>query len=227
MCPDSMLRRSAAWSTTKPRDRFRNSDRGRIAANSASPKKPRLPARPSTCRVTVSTDLQQLVQGGAAPRVAERELVGGVVEVHGHAEVLGQHRQLGADVAVADDAQLAAAHLVAARPRTCPTCPACICAFFSVSRRAMRDDLGQRQLDHAAGVGERRVEHRDAAPARRGQVDLVGADAEGADRHQIRGRGQHALGDLGLGPDAEQVHAGDAPRSARPRPSARASVSTW
>ena len=62
MCPDSMLRRSAAWSTTKPRDRFRNSDRGRIVANSAAPKKPWLPSRPSTCRVTASTDSSSSVR---------------------------------------------------------------------------------------------------------------------------------------------------------------------
>src|SRR6202012_4395615 len=55
--------------------------------------------------------LEELGQGGAAARVAQRQLVGDVVEVHRHAQVLGQHRQLGADVAVADDAELAPAHL--------------------------------------------------------------------------------------------------------------------
>ena len=73
MCPEVMLRRSAAWSTTKPRDRFRNSDRGRIAANSAAPKKPRLPSRPSTCSVTVSTDSSSSVrveQRRALPRAS-------------------------------------------------------------------------------------------------------------------------------------------------------------
>ena len=56
MCPDSMCLRSAAWSTTNPRDRLRNSDLGFIRANSSSPKNPWLPARPSTWMVTVSTD---------------------------------------------------------------------------------------------------------------------------------------------------------------------------
>ena len=51
-----------------------------------------------------------------------------------------------------------------------------------------RDDLGERQLDDAAGVGERRVEHRDAAGRGGGQVDLVGADAERADRHAAAAR---------------------------------------
>ena len=129
--------------------------------------------------------LQQLGQGGAAARVAERELVGDVVEVHGHAEVLRQHRQLGADVAVADDAELAPAHLVAAGRGLVPLA----LVHLGVLLRqppGHGDDLGQRELDHAAGVGERRVEHRDAAPARGGHVDLVDADAEGADRDQVR-----------------------------------------
>ena len=40
----------------------------------------------------------------------------------------------------------------------------------------------------------------------RAQVDLVGADAEAADRQQVRGSVEHLLGDLGVGPDAEQGH---------------------
>jgi hypothetical protein len=149
---------------------------------------------------------QQLGQGRAAPRVAERELVGDVVEVHRHAQVLGQHGQLGADVAVADDAELAAAHLVAAGGRLVPVAG----VHLGVLHRQPAghgDDLGQRELDHAARVGERGVEHRDPAPARRGQVDLVHADAERADRDQVRGLVQDPRGDLGAGSQAKQVHA--------------------
>ena len=47
-------------------------------------------------------------------RVAESELVVRVVEDDLHAEVLGQHRKLRADVAVADDAQRQTANLVRA-----------------------------------------------------------------------------------------------------------------
>ena len=115
-------------------------------------------------------------------------------------------RQLGADVAVADDAERAAAHLVGALGGLVP--------HAVVHQRVLlrqppgeRDDLGDRQLDDGAGVGERRVEHRDAAPGRGGQVDLVRADAERADGEQV-GRGlEHALGDMGLGADAKQADA--------------------
>jgi len=71
-----------------------------------------------------------------------------------------------------------------------------------------RDDLGQGQLDHAARIRVRGVEHGDAAGRGARQVDLVGADAERPDREQIGGSGEHGLGDPGLGPDAEQRHAG-------------------
>jgi hypothetical protein len=169
--------------------------------------------------------LEQLVQRGAAPRVADGQLVRHVVEVDGHAQVLGQHGQLGADVAVADDAEPAAAHLVAAGRRLVPRPRVHLRVLLRQPPRH-RDDLGQRELDDAAGVGERRVEHRDAAPARGGQVDLVDPDAERADRGQLRRGRQDALGDLRPRPDAQQAHAAMASMSSS-SPSARGRVSTW
>ncbi len=49
------------------------------------------------------------------------------------------------------------------------------------------DDLGQHQFGDAAGVGERRVEDRNAAVLRGVEIHLVGADAEAADADQARG----------------------------------------
>src|SRR6266550_1665345 len=145
----------------------------------------------------------QVAEGLAAVRVTEREPVGGVEEQHAHAEILGQHRQLRADVAVADDAQRATAYLVRAVGRLVPDAR----MHQGVLVReppGQRDDLGDRELDHAAGVGERRVEDGDAPLRGCLQVDLVGADAERADREQL-GRGvQDALRDVRLGADAQQ-----------------------
>src|SRR5208337_5046462 len=45
--------------------------------------------------------------------------------------------------------------------------------------------------------------------ARGGQVDLVDADAEGADGDQLRRRLQQALRDLRTRPDAQQAHVAD------------------
>ena len=134
MWPVSMPRR-AVWSTTKPRDRLRNRLRGCMAANSASPNRPLLPAA-----IHVQGDdiyrLEQFSEGAAAARVTERELVGDVVEVHRHAQVFRQNRQLGADVAIAHDPEL--------RPRISwlpeadlSHTPAYIFALFSGSRRAI------------------------------------------------------------------------------------------
>src|SRR3546814_9897731 len=57
---------------------------------------------------------EQVVQAGRRARVAQRELGLDVVEQHVHAQRFGEHADLGADVAVADDADGLAARLVAA-----------------------------------------------------------------------------------------------------------------
>ena len=54
---------------------------------------------------------QQLVQAADLHRVAQRQLGHGVVEEHLHAQGLGEYRELGADRAVADDAELLATDL--------------------------------------------------------------------------------------------------------------------
>jgi hypothetical protein len=72
-----------------------------------------------------------------------------------------------------------------------------------------RDDLGDHEFDHAACVGERRVEDGDPVFDRGAHVDLVGADAECADRDQVGCGGEHPCRDVGLGPDAEQRDTGE------------------
>ena len=78
---------------------------------------------------------QQRLERRHPAGVAVRQPVGGVEEDHPQAERLGDVGQLGADVAVADDAEGAAADLVAAGA-TCPTRPRASRAVFSGSRRA-------------------------------------------------------------------------------------------
>ena len=117
---------------------------------------------------------------------------------------LGQHGELAADVAVADDAEGAAAYLMAAGRRLVPNT---LMHQRVLDRQPAgeRDEFGDGELDDAAGVGERGVEDGDAGGARRAQVDLIGPDAEGADRQQVGGALENLGGDVGLGPDAEQV----------------------
>ena len=72
-CPETRWRRSASWSITKPRHRFRNSAPGRIRLNSFSPNSELLDGRPSTCKVTISEisrSSSRLTQRRAFPSVS-------------------------------------------------------------------------------------------------------------------------------------------------------------
>ena len=138
-----------------------------------------------------------------APRVAERHDLGDVVVEDLHAHRLGEHRELRADVAVADDAERLAADLAAALRALAPA--ARVEDAVALERAAHEhDDLADRELDHAARVRVRRVEDGDATRGGGGEVDLLGADAEAADREEAvrggEGGGRHA----GLRADAEE-----------------------
>src|SRR5690606_1883386 len=115
---------------------------------------------------------------------------------------------LGADVAVADDAQGLAAHLVAAGGRLAPATAVALGVLLRDAAH-QHDRLGHHQLGDAAGVGVGRVEHRDAGQLRRLEVDLVGADAEAADGDQLARLRNHLGGDLGTRADADDVRARD------------------
>ncbi|KAG1468963.1 hypothetical protein G6F57_012377 [Rhizopus arrhizus] len=152
---------------------------------------------------------EQIVQAGRGPGIAQRQLGFHVVEDHLHAQRFGQYADLGADVAVADDAQRLTAYFVAAAGRLRP---AAAMAFGVLLRDAtgQHDRLGDHQLGHAAGVGIGGVEYRDAGQLGRVQVDLVGADAEAAHCDQPLGLGQHLGAELGTRADADDVRLGDA-----------------
>ena len=68
-------------------------------------------------------------------------------------------------------------------------------------------DFGQHQLSHAARVGERRVEHRNAQAHGGSQIDLVGTNAKAADGRKLRGLLQHRSRELGARADADKVRA--------------------
>ncbi len=161
---------------------------------------------------------QQLVEGVHPTGVAVGEPVGGVEEDDPQPERLGDVGELGADVAVPDDAERAAADLVAAGRRLVPDARVHLQRLLRQPPR-QRDDLADDELDDAARVGVRRVEDRDAPLRGRGEVDLVGADAEAADRQQVRRPVEHRLGDRRVGADAEQRDPRAAPPAGRPRSS--------
>ena len=151
---------------------------------------------------------QQLVEVDRSTRVAERELGLDVVEQHLHAQCFGQHADLGADVAVTDDAQGLAARLVAARRRLAPAAAVALRGLLRDPAQ-QHDGFRQHQFGDAAGIGIGRVEYRDAGQLGGFEVDLVGADAEAADRQQAPGLGQHLGGQLGARADADEMRIGD------------------
>ena len=128
--------------------------------------------------------LQQFIECLAATSVAKRQFVGDVVEVDPHAERLGNHRQLAAYVAVADNAEGSPSYLVRALGRLVPDAGVHLRVLVGEMPRE-RDDLGDHEFHHAPRVGEGRVEDGNAARGGGGEVDLVSPDAEGTDCLQV------------------------------------------
>ena len=149
---------------------------------------------------------EQLLQRPDRAGVAVSGPVGGVVEDDVQADGLGDVAQLRADVAVTDDAQGAAAHLVAALGGLVPD-PVVHALGLLGQPAGQGDQLAQHDLDHAAGVGEGGVEDGHAAGCGCAQVDLVRADAEAAHADEVLRRRQNTFGDLGVRTDAEQPDA--------------------
>mmetsp|Transcript_2767 Transcript_2767/g.7745 ORF Transcript_2767/g.7745 Transcript_2767/m.7745 type:complete len:439 (-) Transcript_2767:31-1347(-) len=151
---------------------------------------------------------EELLHGGHLRRVAHGQLGDDVVVDHLHAHGLRAHRQLRADVAVADEAEGLAADLEAAHRLLEPG--AAMHGGRAVADLAgQADDVPDDELRHAAGVREGGVEDRDALRLRGLQIDLVGADAEAAHRQHLVHRRDDLRGDLGLAADAEDVQALD------------------
>ncbi len=183
-CPDSMWARSDPWSTTKPRLRLRNNDPSRIGRELG------LPEQPTIVGPAVDMQGHDVCPGRAAP---PRSRTGGRCR----GPVGPRCRRTTPTFPGSPPAPTVATRCCRSRrcpgagpgPRGLPTAdldqmPACMSPVLLGEAAGQRDDLGDHQLHHAAGVGEGGVEHRHAPPGRGGQVDLVGADAERPDRQQ-------------------------------------------
>jgi len=151
---------------------------------------------------------EQVVQVADLRGVAQRQLGHHVVEADLHAERFGEYRELGADRAVADDAELLAADLEGVRRALDPA--AAVAGSVLLGDAAQQQDgFGEHQFGHRASVRVGRVEHCDTALAGGVQVDLVGADAEAADRHQFLRAIEDFFGQLGARADADEVGVSD------------------
>jgi hypothetical protein len=151
---------------------------------------------------------EKLGKRAAVFGIAEDELDVEVVEVDVHTEGFGEHGKLGANFSIADNAQLFAANFVAASGGFVP---GAAMEFLTLGEDAAREEknFAENDFHHAARAAVRRVENGDAGAGAGGQVDLVGADAEGADGDEFRGRGEDLGSDVRLGANAENGHAGE------------------
>ncbi len=68
-----------------------------------------------------------------------------------------------------------------------------------------QQQLAQHHFGHGSGIGEGGVEDRNTAFGRRFQINLVGADAEAAHRHQFFCGGEHLFGQMRTRSDADEV----------------------
>ncbi len=126
---------------------------------------------------------QQLVQGRGRLGVAVAKLVGVIVEDDPHTHRFREIGKLRADIAVTNDAERLAANLEAVIGRLVPA-PLMGGIGPSDDPAKQEDDLADHQFRHAAGIGERRIEDRNAAAARGIDIHLVGADTEATDCDQ-------------------------------------------
>src|SRR5690554_6100538 len=153
-------------------------------------------------------NVQQFLQRAHLRGVTDRQLGNHVVEIHVHAQALGQDTELGADVAVSDDTQLLATDFVAVLGGLDPLTPMRLGALLGHATQ-QQDGLGQNQLGYGTGVGERCVENGNTTAGCSLQVYLVGANAETAHSHQLLGGFKYFLGQLGARPDTDEVRIGN------------------
>ena len=133
---------------------------------------------------------QQRLQRRQRLGITQRQLGFNIVEQHSHPQRLSQYPDLGADMPIADNTQALAPRLVRTGGSLHPT--ATMSGGIALRDAAQQqDNLGQRQLGHAAGIGKWRIEHRNATPLGHGQIDLIGANAKAANPNQPRSVLQH------------------------------------
>ncbi|SAJ27361.1 Uncharacterised protein [Enterobacter cloacae] len=148
--------------------------------------------------------IQQIREMLHLRRVTQRQLAFDIVEKHVHAEGFRQNTELRTDVAVTDNPELFTTRFERARSQLIPHAA----VRFSVSfRNAAKEQqqLANHQLRHGTGVRERRVKDRDTAFGGGIQINLVGADAETANRHQLFRRSNNVFSQLGTGSQANEM----------------------
>src|SRR5476649_1214748 len=162
-------------------------------------------------RYVKGDDIRQAQQFGQARNlsgVAQWQLGQGVVEEHLHAQAFCQDGKLSTDRSVADDAQFLAADFEGVGSALDPATTVAGSVLLRDAAQ-QQDGFCQHQFGHRTGVGVRCVEHRNTALAGSVQVNLVGPDAEAADRDQFLGVVEQLFSQLGAGANTDEVSVGD------------------
>ena len=197
MCPDSMCSRSASWSTTKPRDRLRN------RRPRPHPGELLLAEEAGVARPAVDVEGHDVGLG--------EQLVAGW-RSGGRCRGRACRRCRRRAPSCRAPRRPPRAGCRCCRSRRCRACgrgprggPRPTCPRRRRASRVLlgqpagqRDDLGDGQLDDAAGVGERRVEHGDARLGGRGRGRSGWCRCRTRRRRAGRGPPRGPAGDLGL-----------------------------
>ncbi|MNH32356.1 hypothetical protein D3C79_927930 [compost metagenome] len=111
---------------------------------------------------------------------------------------------MGADMAVANNPQLLAARFKRADGQLLPFAT----VRFGVGGRNAaqhQQQFAQHHFSHGSGIRERCVKHRDAAFGRRLQINLVSANTETANRHQLLCGSENFFGQICARSDTDEV----------------------
>src|ERR1700685_957452 len=124
-------------------------------------------------------------------------------------ERFGENSDLAANPTIPDDAETLPPYLERSRSRLLPMLSVHLPRVITQMARE-HDHFRDDHFRNAAGVGKGSVEDGNAPAVCAFEVDLIGADAEAADRQQPSARRQHGVGDARLASNAEQMHVLDA-----------------
>ena len=151
---------------------------------------------------------EQFIQCGQLHGITQGELVLDIVVEHLHADAFGNDGELGADMAIADDPQALATGFHRVVGTLVPLATVCL-GILGRDTAQQQQNFAQYQLGNATGVGEGGIEYRNTTGFGGLQINLIGADAKTADRHQLLGGIQHFCGQVGTGADTDEVNITD------------------
>ncbi len=147
---------------------------------------------------------QQLAELVNLSGIAQRQFILDIVKIDVHAQAFRQHAKLHTDVAIADDAELFAARFIGANRQLVPDTAVRLGVRFRNTAQ-QQQQLADHQFCNRSGIRERCIKHRNTALRRSVEINLVGADAEAANRHQFFCRRENFFRQLRARTDTDEM----------------------